>query len=64
MYLPRVHLDIDVGLGDDILDLVDPWLQFPIFEDIERVTGRVQGHGRQIKDLICNTRGEHERGAY
>ena len=39
---PRVELDIDVILGVKALDLVDPWLQFPIFK-----YGReVRIHGR------------------
>ena len=40
-------MDIHIGLRAEILDLVDPWFEFPIFEDGRRVTGRrVQGHGR------------------
>ena len=30
---PRVHLDIEVGLSVIVLDLVNPRLQFSIFED-------------------------------
>ena len=45
MYFPRVDLDIDVGLGNDILDLVDPWLQFPIFEDGQGAVSWI--HGRR-----------------
>jgi hypothetical protein len=33
-----LFVDIKEGLSVNILDLVDPWLQFPVFED-GRVTG-------------------------
>ena len=32
-HFPRVDFDIKVSVGIDVLDLVDPWLQFSIFED-------------------------------
>jgi len=39
-HLPRVYFDVEIGLGLDVLDLVDPWLQFSIIED-GGVVGRV-----------------------
>ena len=33
VHLPRSHLDIDEGVIVNVLDLVDPWLQLPVFED-------------------------------
>jgi len=44
-HFPRVYLNVEVRLGVDVLDLVDPWFQFPVVEDRRGVTGRVQGHG-------------------
>jgi len=32
-HFPRVLVDIEVGLRAKILDLVDPWLEFSVFED-------------------------------
>ena len=40
-------MDIEVGLGKKVPDLVDPWLQFPVFEDRRGVAGRAQEHGWQ-----------------
>ena len=45
----RVHFDIGVGLGVNILDLVNPWLQFSVLEDGRGVVGRIQGHGWKNK---------------
>ena len=38
-------MDIEVGLEIKVLDLVDPWLEFPIVEDGRGVARRGQGHG-------------------
>jgi hypothetical protein len=38
-YGPRVSLDVNPGLGENVLDLVNPWLQFSVLED------RRGGHG-------------------
>jgi len=46
-HFPRVYFDVKVGVGVNVLDLVDPWFQFPVFEDRSGVTGRIQGHGWQ-----------------
>jgi hypothetical protein len=32
-HIPRGYFDIEEGLSVDVLDLVDPWLQFSVFED-------------------------------
>ena len=32
-HFPGAVLDIGVGVIVKVLDLVDPWLQFPVFED-------------------------------
>ena len=53
--MPRMHLDIDVCLGVNVLDLVDPWLEFSVFEDRKEVAGRVQGHGRNEHGSVGNT---------
>ena len=42
-------MDIEVGLGMEVLDLVNFWLQSPAFEDGSGVAGRVQGHGWERK---------------
>ena len=42
--VPRVYLNIEEGLGVDILNLVDPRPQLPIFEDGRGGVGRNQGH--------------------
>ena len=41
-------MNIKIGLVINVLDLVDPWLEFPVFED-GGVISRVHGHGRQNK---------------
>jgi len=46
-HFPRVYLNVEVCLGVNVLDLVDPWLQLSVFEDRGGVTGSVQGHGWQ-----------------
>ena len=38
-------MNVKVGLVINVLDLVDPWLEFPVLEDGRRVAGRAQGHG-------------------
>ena len=38
-------MDIEVGLGVKVLDLVYSRLQFSIFEDRRGVSGRVESHG-------------------
>lgn len=55
-HFPCVYLNVEVGLGVNILDLVDSWLQLPAFEDRRGVTGRVEGHrsGR-----VWRTRASH-----
>ena len=37
-------MKMNVGLGVEVLDFVDSWLQFSALED-GRVAGRAQGHG-------------------
>ena len=37
-------MDIEVCLGENVLDLVDPLFGFPVFEDGRGVSGRAQGH--------------------
>jgi len=37
-------VDIEIGLSMNVLDLVDPWLEFSFFEDGRGVAGRGQGH--------------------
>jgi len=32
-HLLRVFVDIGMGLCKNVLDLIDPWLQFSVFED-------------------------------
>jgi hypothetical protein len=52
----RVYLDIDVGLGENVPDLVNSWLQFSVLEDRRGLVGRVQGHGWQSRrDNVGNT---------
>jgi len=42
-----VFLDIEVGFTEKVLDLVDPWLQVPVFvEDGWAFAGRSEGHGQ------------------
>jgi len=36
---PRVYLDVEECLSVNILDLVDPWLQFFTFEDGRGIWG-------------------------
>ena len=38
-YGPRMYLNINPGLGENVLDLVNPRLQFSILEDGRGVTG-------------------------
>jgi hypothetical protein len=38
-HVSRVRLNIDVGLCEDVLDLVNPWLQFSVFKDGGGVLG-------------------------
>lgn len=56
-HLPRVHSDVEVGFGVDILDLVNSWFQFSVLEDGRGVAGRVQSHGWQSK---CGNAGERK----
>ena len=42
-------MDVKICLGIEVLDLVDPWLEFSVFKDEGRVVGRGQGHGWQIE---------------
>ena len=49
-------MDIKVGLGINILDLVDPWLDFPIFGDGRGVAGRGQGHDCRTSAIMWGTR--------
>ena len=37
-------MDVDVGVIVKVLDLVDPWLQFTVFENRQGVVGRSEGH--------------------
>ena len=56
-HFPRVCLDIEVGLRLKVLDLVDPWLQFSVFEDGRGVAGRLHCYVRQGKyNNVENTR--------
>ena len=53
-HLPRVHLDIEVIISLNVLDLVDPWLEpSTLVEDGRRSTGGVWDHGSQ---KICEQR--------
>ena len=36
----RMSVDVEVGLGMNILDLLDAWLEFPVLEDRRGVAGR------------------------
>ena len=44
-----MYMDIEECLGVDILDLVDPWLQFSGFENGRKIAGWVGSHDRQGK---------------
>ena len=44
-HFSRVHLDIEVRLSVDVLDLVDPWLQFSVLEYGREAAGRAHGRG-------------------
>lgn len=55
---PRVYVDIEIGLSVNVLNLVDPRLQFSVLEDGAGVAGRVQFHRWQGK-----VDGEHEQVA-
>ena len=44
-HAPRVYLDVCVGLGKNIPDLVDSRLQFSVLEDRSGVLGWVWNHG-------------------
>ena len=44
-YGPRVLLDIDPGFSENVLDLINPCLQFSILEDGRGVAGWSLGHG-------------------
>ena len=55
-HAPRVYLDIDVDLSENIPDLVNPRLQFSVLEDGGRPVGRVQGHGGRPSATACGTR--------
>jgi len=49
-------MDVHVGLSAEILYFVDPWLQFPTFEDGRSVTGRrVHGRGQSEGNNAANT---------
>jgi hypothetical protein len=55
-HAPRVYLNIDVGLGENVPDLVNSRLQFSILEDGRGLIGRVQGHSWQSRcDNVGNT---------
>ena len=55
-HVPHVYLDIEVSLSVDVLDLVDPWVWFSVFEDGRGVVGQFKGHGWQVKlDNVGNT---------
>ena len=43
-YDPRVYLDINPGLGENVLDLVNPRLRFSVLEDGRGVIGRFESH--------------------
>ena len=50
-------MDIEVGLGRKVLDLVNSRLEFSVFEDGRGVAGRFQGHGWHSEfDNVGNTR--------
>ena len=55
-HFPRMYRNVEVGLTLDVLDLVDPWLQFSVLEDGRGVAGRVQSHGRHSKCGNCRER--------
>ena len=41
-------MNIKIGLMINVLDLVDPWLEFSVFED-GGIISRAHGHGWQSK---------------
>ena len=52
-------MDVEVGLGINILDLVDPWFEFLVPEDRRGVAGRAQGHGCRTSATMWGTRASY-----
>jgi len=52
-------VDVEVGLGINILDLVDPWFEFLVPEDRRGVAGRAQGHGCRTSATMWGTRASY-----
>jgi len=50
-----VYLDIEEGLSLDVLDLVDPWLQFSILEDGREVAGHSWWNKYDNAEHVCAT---------
>ena len=46
-------MDIEVGIGTDVLDLVNSRLQLPVPEQGKKVAGRVQVHDWQKETGSC-----------
>ena len=42
---PRIYLNVEVRLSIDVLNLVDPWLQFSALKDGKGAAGRGRDHG-------------------
>lgn len=38
-------MDIEVGIGTEVLDLINSWLQLSVLENGRRVVRQVEGHG-------------------
>ena len=45
-HVPRVVMDVHVGLGVEVLDSIDPWLQFSVLEDGRGIVSGSFGHSR------------------
>jgi len=59
-HAPRMYLDIEEGFSVDVLDLVDPRLQFSVSEDGRGATGRARVHGSRSSATTWGTRTSHD----
>ena len=59
-HAPRVCLNVDVGLCENIPDLVNPRLQFSVLEDGRGFVGLVRVHGGRVNAIAWGTRASHD----
>ena len=59
-HAPRVYLDVDIGLSENVPDLVNSRLQFSVLEDGRGFVGRVRVHGARTSTTTWGTRVGHD----